>query len=84
MSVANGALYCPFLEDTNDLLVDDLLVPVNIVRGTHAQLVLFLVLNVWTSHFGLPVILVIVLLSKRVKRHPTFVNLCLAFIMVGM
>ncbi|KIM45952.1 hypothetical protein M413DRAFT_298403 [Hebeloma cylindrosporum] len=58
--------------------------PVNIVRGTHAQLILFLVLNMWTSHFGLPVILGIVLLSKRVQRHPTFVNLLLAFIIVGI
>jgi len=58
--------------------------PVNIVRGTHSELVLFLVLNMWPSHLGLPALLGIVLFSKRVKRHPTFVNLCVAFIITGI
>lgn len=58
--------------------------PVNIVRGTHSQLVLFLVLNMWPSHFGLLVLMGIVVFSKRVKRHPTFVNLCVAFIIAGL
>lgn len=58
--------------------------PVNIVKGTHGQLILFLVLNMWPSHLGLPVLLGIVLLSKRVYRHPTFVNLCVAFIITGL
>jgi len=57
--------------------------PVNIVRGTHGQLILYLVLNMWPSHLGLPILLGIVLFSKRVKRHPTFVNLCVAFIITG-
>lgn len=57
--------------------------PVNIVRGTHGQLILYLVLNMWPSHFGLPMLLGIVLFSKRVKRHPTFMNLCVAFIITG-
>ncbi|KAF8913731.1 hypothetical protein CPB84DRAFT_1832627 [Gymnopilus junonius] len=60
---------------------DDL--PVNIVRGTHGQLIFFLVLNMWPSHLGLPILLSIVFFSKRVNRHPTFVNLCVAFIIVG-
>ena len=59
-------------------------IPVNIVRGTHPQLIAYLVLNVWPSHFGLPVLLAIVLFSKRVQRHPTFVNLSIVFIAVGM
>ncbi|KAJ7283457.1 hypothetical protein C8J57DRAFT_1292619 [Mycena rebaudengoi] len=59
-------------------------VPVNIVRGTHPLLTLFLVLNVWPSHFGLPILLAIILLSKKVKRHPTFVNLCVGFIIIGI
>ncbi|PPQ75534.1 hypothetical protein CVT26_012524 [Gymnopilus dilepis] len=58
--------------------------PVNIVHGTHGQLIAFLVLNMWPSHFGLPVLLGIVFFSKTVHRHPTFVNLCVAFIIVGL
>jgi len=58
--------------------------PVNIVHGTHAELVFFLVLNVWPSHFGLPVLLAVVLLSRKVKRHATFVNLIVAFIIIGL
>ncbi|KAF5363741.1 hypothetical protein D9756_000608 [Leucocoprinus leucothites] len=57
---------------------------VNIVRGTHEQLVAFLVLNVWPSHFGLPLLLAIVLFSKRIHRHITFINLCVAFIIIGV
>ncbi|KJA24639.1 hypothetical protein HYPSUDRAFT_162012 [Hypholoma sublateritium FD-334 SS-4] len=57
--------------------------PINIVRGTKGELVLFLVLNVWPSHFGLPIMLALVL-SKRVKRHATFANLCAAFIIIGV
>ncbi|PPQ79522.1 hypothetical protein CVT25_003404 [Psilocybe cyanescens] len=73
MSAVNG---------TNSTLNNDL--PVNIVRGTHSQLVLFLVLNMWPSHFGLLVLVGIVILSKRVTRHPTFVNLCVVFIITGL
>ncbi|KAF9569427.1 hypothetical protein CPC08DRAFT_701915 [Agrocybe pediades] len=58
--------------------------PVNIVHGTHNDLVLFLVLNMWTSHFGLPLLVGVVLFSKTVKRHPTFVNLCVVFIIAGI
>ncbi|KAJ7638496.1 hypothetical protein FB45DRAFT_903048 [Roridomyces roridus] len=58
--------------------------PVNIINGTQSQLVLFLVLNMWPSHFGLPVLLAIILLSKRIKRHPTFINLCVGFIIIGV
>lgn len=58
--------------------------PVNIVHGTHAELILFLVLNVWPSHFGLPVLLSIVLFSRKVKRHATFVNLMVAFVIIGL
>ncbi|KAJ3805591.1 hypothetical protein F5876DRAFT_81621 [Lentinula aff. lateritia] len=61
-----------------------LAMPINIVHGTHAELILFLVLNMWPSHFGLPILLAIVLLSKRVQRHPTFVNLLIVFMVVGI
>jgi len=57
--------------------------PVNIVHGTHAELILFLILNVWPSHFGLPILLAVVLLSRRVKRHATFVSLMVAFVIIG-
>ncbi|KAJ7162568.1 hypothetical protein C8R43DRAFT_300835 [Mycena crocata] len=58
--------------------------PVNIVHGTESQLVLFLVLNMWPSHFGLPILLAIIIFSKRVHRHPTFINLCIGFILIGV
>ncbi|KAJ3998614.1 hypothetical protein F5050DRAFT_1192377 [Lentinula boryana] len=57
-------------------------VPMNIVHGTHAELILFLVLNMWPSHFGLPILLAIVLFSKHVQRYPTFVNLLVVFMLV--
>ncbi|KAF6762826.1 hypothetical protein DFP72DRAFT_841902 [Ephemerocybe angulata] len=56
----------------------------NIVRGTPSQLTAFLVLNIWTSHAGLPFLLAVVLLAKGVKRHPTFANLCIAFMIIGL
>ncbi|KAF8165091.1 hypothetical protein B0H34DRAFT_222492 [Crassisporium funariophilum] len=58
--------------------------PVNIVRGTHSQLVVFLVLNMWPSHLGLPLLLAVVLFSKNVKRHATFINLVVAFFIIGI
>jgi len=58
--------------------------PLNIVHGTEPELILFLVLNMWPSHFGLPILLAVILLSKRVHRHPTFVNLCVGFIIIGV
>lgn len=57
---------------------------VNIINGTRSQLVAFLVLNMWPAHFGIPLLLAIILISKRIQRHPTFINLCLTFIIVGM
>lgn len=56
----------------------------NIVRGTHGQLIAFLVLNAWPAHFGLPVLLAIVFFSKKIYRHITFINLCVVFIIIGM
>ncbi|KAF9481978.1 hypothetical protein BDN70DRAFT_830008 [Pholiota conissans] len=67
----------------NDSVDNGEVLPVNIVRGTHGQLVLFLVLNMWPSHFGLLVLLAVVL-SRRVKRHATFVNLCVTFEIIGI
>jgi len=56
----------------------------NIVRGTYPELVAFLVLNMWPSHLGLPLLLAVTILSKRVHRHPTFINLCVVFILIGI
>jgi hypothetical protein len=67
-----------------NVTVTESAMPMNIVHGTHAELVLFLVLNMWPSHFGLPILLSTVLFSKRVQRHPTFINLVIVFIIVGI
>ncbi|KAF8897188.1 hypothetical protein BD779DRAFT_357086 [Infundibulicybe gibba] len=56
--------------------------PVNVVHGTHSQLIVFLVLNMGPSHFGLPLLLFITMRSKQ--RHPTFYNLCISFIIIGI
>jgi hypothetical protein len=58
--------------------------PDNIVHGTHAELVVFLLLNMWPSHFGLPILLAVTLFSKKVQRHPTFINLLIVFMIVGI
>uniref|UniRef100_A0A0W0FKU5 G-protein coupled receptors family 1 profile domain-containing protein n=1 Tax=Moniliophthora roreri TaxID=221103 RepID=A0A0W0FKU5_MONRR len=58
-------------------------VPHNIINGTHSQLIAFLVLNIWTSHFALPILLFIVL-AKKVQRHATFANLIAASLLYGV
>ncbi|RDB20443.1 hypothetical protein Hypma_012473 [Hypsizygus marmoreus] len=68
------------------LAAGDMTVPpvINIVHGTHPQLIAYLVLNIWPSHFGIPVLLAIIFFSKKIQRHPTFVNLCITFIIAGI
>lgn len=56
---------------------------VNIVRGTHPQLVAFLFLNIWPSHFGIPVLLAVIYF-KKIQRHATFINLCITFLIGGI
>ncbi|KAJ3761016.1 hypothetical protein EV360DRAFT_38704 [Lentinula raphanica] len=73
------SLIFPSIAGTSGLGVSD-----NIVHGTHAELVLFLVLNIWPSHFGIPILLAILLFSRRVQRHPTFINLLVVFMIVGI
>src|ERR1700722_12719545 len=53
------------------------------IRGTRSDLIAFLVLSIWPSHFGLPLLLAIVLLSKKIQRHPTFINMCVTWIITG-
>lgn len=55
---------------------------VNIVHGTHAELIAWLVLNIWPSHFGIPLLLAIIIFRK-VQRHATFINLCVTFLIAG-
>lgn len=58
-------------------------VDVNIVHGTHAQLIAFLVLNIWPSHLAIPLLLVVIYF-KKIERHATFINLGITFIIAGM
>ncbi|KAG2013377.1 hypothetical protein CC2G_010296 [Coprinopsis cinerea AmutBmut pab1-1] len=58
--------------------------PHNIVHGSYPHLVLFLVLNMWPAFLGLPVLIAIVLFSTQVKRHGTFLNFCVAFLITGI
>ncbi|KAF9036071.1 hypothetical protein BDZ89DRAFT_472269 [Hymenopellis radicata] len=57
---------------------------VNIIHGTRAELIVFLSLNIWPSHLGLPILLCILFFSRTVQRHPTFVNLCFTFMLGGI
>lgn len=57
--------------------------PVNIINGTYPQLIAFLVLNAVPAHSALP-LLVFLVLSRRIQRHATFVNLMFVFIVVGV
>src|ERR1700722_3481499 len=54
------------------------------IRGTRSDLIAFLVLSIWPSHIGLPLLLAIVLLSKKIQRHPTFINMCVTWIITGL
>jgi hypothetical protein len=55
----------------------------NIVNGTPGELTAYIILNFIPAHFGLPVLVALILFSKQVQRHPTFLNLLLAFIVTG-
>lgn len=58
--------------------------PFNIVNGNHSELVVYLVLNIWPSHFGLPLLLLVIMLSKKIQRSTTFLNMLVVWIIVGM
>ncbi|KAF9468826.1 hypothetical protein BDZ94DRAFT_1303986 [Collybia nuda] len=68
----------------NITAIDEASTSVNIVHGTHSQLVAFLFLNIWPAHFGIPALLAIILFSKKIQRHGTFINLCVTFFIVGI
>ncbi|KAF9535001.1 hypothetical protein CPB83DRAFT_843316 [Crepidotus variabilis] len=56
----------------------------NVIQGTHGQLVAFFFFHGWTTFFGLPILLGIMVFSKRVQRHATFINLSVAFLVIGL
>lgn len=56
---------------------------INIVRGTHGQLVAFLFFNAWPAFVGIPMLLGVMIWSSRVQRHVTFVNFAAAFLVIG-
>ncbi|KII95907.1 hypothetical protein PLICRDRAFT_34854 [Plicaturopsis crispa FD-325 SS-3] len=58
--------------------------PVNIIHGTHPELIAYLVLNAWPAHFGLPLLVAIMVFSKKVRRHPTLTNMCITWLVVGL
>ncbi|TFK29254.1 hypothetical protein FA15DRAFT_582694 [Coprinopsis marcescibilis] len=58
--------------------------PVNVVHASREHVIVYLVLNMWPAYFGLPVILLAVTLSKEIRRHATFINLCVVYILIGM
>jgi len=53
------------------------------VKANHAELVAWLVLNVWPSHLGLPVLVCTILLSRKIHRHVTFINMCITWMIIG-
>ena len=54
-----------------------------VVHANHAELVAWIVMNVWQSHLGLPLLISTILLSKRINRHATFINMCITWMIVG-
>ncbi|KAL5527524.1 hypothetical protein ACEPAG_6325 [Sanghuangporus baumii] len=55
-----------------------------VVQGNSATLVAWLVLNIWPSHIGLPLLIITILAAKNIRRHATFINLCVTWIIVGL
>jgi len=55
----------------------------NIVHANQTQLVVFIFMNMWTALLGLPLLLGIIVFSRRITRHGTLINLCATFILTG-
>ncbi|KAI5124754.1 hypothetical protein M0805_005388 [Coniferiporia weirii] len=53
------------------------------VQANQAARIAWLVLNIWPSHLGLPVLIATILLAKHIRRHATFVNMCITWMIVG-
>ena len=55
-----------------------------VVQANPATRIAWLVLNIWPSHLGLPLLIGTILLAKSIRRHATFINLCVTWIIVGI
>ncbi|EJD01299.1 uncharacterized protein FOMMEDRAFT_135535 [Fomitiporia mediterranea MF3/22] len=55
-----------------------------VVQANAAARIAWLVLNIWPSHLGLPLLIGTIFLAKNIKRHATFINLCVTWIIVGV
>ena len=55
-----------------------------VVQGDSATRIAWLVLNIWPSHLGLPLLIITILIAKNIRRHATFINLCVTWIIVGI
>lgn len=55
-----------------------------VVQGNSAALIAWLFLNIWPSHLGLPLLILTILFAKNIRRHATFINLCVTWIIVGL
>ncbi|PAV21144.1 40S ribosomal S7 [Pyrrhoderma noxium] len=53
------------------------------VIANNKLLTAWLVLNVWPSHLGLPLLIGTILLAKNIRRHATFINLCITWMIIG-
>ena len=53
------------------------------VIANHDELVAWLVLNVWPSHLGLPILIATILIARNINRHATFINMCITWMVVG-
>jgi len=54
-----------------------------VVKANQAELVAWLIMNVWPSHLGLPLLISTILLARHIRRHATFINLCITWMVVG-
>ncbi|KLO16369.1 hypothetical protein SCHPADRAFT_823375, partial [Schizopora paradoxa] len=54
-----------------------------VVKASHSELVAWLVLNVWPSHLGLPLLVATILLARNIRRHATFINMIVTWMIVG-
>ncbi|TFK56127.1 hypothetical protein OE88DRAFT_712810 [Heliocybe sulcata] len=55
-----------------------------VVHGNHTLTIVWLVLNIWPSHLGLPVLVATIYLSRRVYRNPTFLSMCITWWIDGL
>ncbi|KAH8118481.1 hypothetical protein DFH11DRAFT_675552 [Phellopilus nigrolimitatus] len=54
-----------------------------VVEANQAARIAWLVLNIWPSHLGLPLLIATILLTRNIRRHATFINMCITWMIVG-